>query len=411
MLLLYKADILADMIPIVDREEPLSDMEPMRLSETSRHRTMLNDLAMTLAMQATSFHSHLPMAIRQALSDLVRSMNCYYSNLIEGHHTHPIDIERALHNDYSSNPEKRDLQLEAQAHITVQRWLDSGGLNEPATTAASVTAIHQHFCEQLPPTLLQVRSEKNNTFHSIVPGEWRQQDVQVGQHVAISPGAIPRFMQRFEQSYRHLGPSETLLAAAAAHHRLLWIHPFLDGNGRVARLMSHSMLTVTLNTGGIWSIARGLARQEQIYKQHLAHCDLARRNALDGRGTRSEEALAAFSQFFLETCLDQINFMNQLVQPEQLHQRILYWAAEGIRTKQLPLKTDRIIEALLYRGSVLRSEVPSILDTGERQARRIIAHLMDEERIITAASVRAPLQLAFPAKRAADWMPGLFPAG
>ena len=40
----------------------------------------------------------------------------------------------------------------------------------------------------------------------------------------------------------------------------LWIHPFLDGNGRVARLMSYAMLLDALDTGGIWSIARGLAR-------------------------------------------------------------------------------------------------------------------------------------------------------
>ena len=63
-------------------------------------------------------------------------------------------------------------------------------------------------------------------------------------------------------------------AAAAAHHRLLWIHPFLDGNGRVARLMSHAMLLDTLESGGVWSIARGLARNVAAYKGHLAACDL-----------------------------------------------------------------------------------------------------------------------------------------
>jgi Fic family protein len=50
-------------------------------------------------------------------------MNCYYSNLIEGHDTHPVDIERALKNDYSQDRRKRDLQLEAKAHIAVQRWI------------------------------------------------------------------------------------------------------------------------------------------------------------------------------------------------------------------------------------------------------------------------------------------------
>jgi Fic family protein len=65
-------------------------------------------------------------------------------------------------------------------------------------------------------------------------------DVKVGDPISISPGAVPRFLQRFEQAFGRLGKTDAILSAAAAHHRLLWIHPFLDGNGRVARLMSHA---------------------------------------------------------------------------------------------------------------------------------------------------------------------------
>lgn len=80
----------------------------------------------------------------------------------------------------------------------------------------------------------------------------------------------PRFLARFEEVYGDLGNSETILAAAAAHHRLAWIHPFLDGNGRVIRLMSYATLRDTLHTGGIWSIAPGLTRNIDVYEQHLA---------------------------------------------------------------------------------------------------------------------------------------------
>src|SRR5690606_21003164 len=118
------------------------------------------------------------------------------------------------------------------------------------------------------------------------PGVLRKRHVRVGQqHIPVSPGALPRFLKRFEEAYSGLGKAETIISAAAAHHRLLWIHPFLDGNGRVARLMSYAMLRDALETGGIWSIARGLARQESKYKAHLAACDDERRGDLDGRGT------------------------------------------------------------------------------------------------------------------------------
>ena len=95
---------------------------------------------------------------------------------------------------------------------------------------------------------------------------------------------MPRFLARFEEVYGRLGKTDTILAAAAAHHRLSWIHPFLDGNGRVTRLMSHAMLLERSIPAAVWSIARGLARNVDGYKEHLAACDLPRRNDLDGSG-------------------------------------------------------------------------------------------------------------------------------
>ena len=189
-------------------------------------------------------------------------MNCYYSNLIEGHDTHPVDIERALRNDYSADPHKRDLQLEAKAHVAVQGWIDGGGLSGRAMTVAALREIHKRFGELLPEELLRVSEPDTPEILLMVPGDLRHRDVRVGHHVPVSPGALPRFLARFEEVYGRLGRSETILAAAAAHHRLLWIHPFLDGNGRVARLMSHAVLLEALDTGAVWSVARGLARRD-----------------------------------------------------------------------------------------------------------------------------------------------------
>jgi Fic family protein len=208
--------------------------------------------------------------------------------------------------------------------------------------------------------------------------------------------------------YGQLGKADVILGAAAAHHLLLWIHPFLNGNGRVARLMSHAMLLDALDTGAAWSVARGLARNVAAYKGHLAACDLPRRNDLDGRGSLSEEALAAFSHFFLETCIDQVSFMEGLAQPERLRARILLWAQEEVRLGALPPQAGSILEAVLYRGELPRGEVADLLGLTPRHARRIVAALVDRN-ILTADGQREPLRLAFPAALASRWMPGLFP--
>src|SRR5580698_882297 len=149
-------DIKADIKPVSNRNEAIGLMEPLLIGESSKHRGALNDLALELAQKSAGFRRSLPDSLLTSLDDLVRAMNCYYSNLIEGHDTHPIDIERALKGDYSKDAKKRDLQLEAKAHITVQQWIDSGGLKGRAVTAESICEIHKRFCDQLPEDLLWV---------------------------------------------------------------------------------------------------------------------------------------------------------------------------------------------------------------------------------------------------------------
>lgn len=403
-----KAAMMSDDKVLPDRGESVSLMEPMRISESSRHRGDIVDLAFELAAASAGFRRSLPEGILTALADLVRSMNCYYSNLIEGHDTHPVDIERALMDDYSANAEKRNLQLEARAHIAVQRWIDGGGLRGRAPGAAGICEIHRRFAELLPDELLWVENPDSGERMQVIPGALRERDVRVGNHVPVSPGALPRFLAQFERIYGRLGTAETIMGSAAAHHRLLWIHPFPDGNGRVARLMSHAMLLEALDTGGVWSIARGLARNVRSYKNHLAQCDLPRRNDLDGRGNLSEEGLAAFTRFFLETCLDQVKFMEALVKPDRLRERVLLWVEEEVRTDALPQKAGRILEAILYRGELPRGDVPALLDASDRHSRRVVAALV-ERGVVVSASTRAPLRLAFPATLASRWMPGLFP--
>jgi Fic family protein len=404
----YNADIKEDIVTAPDRGELIVMMEPLGIGETSRHRGKLTDMALELAQKAAGFRRSLPESLLASLADLVRAMNCYYSNLIEGHNTHPIDIERALKNDYSKDARKRDLQLEAKAHIAVQEWIDRGGLKGRAVTSDGIRETHRRFCELLPEALLWVEDPEKKERVRVVAGELRKRDVVVGTHVAVSAGAVSRFLARFEEVYGAQNKTDSILASATGHHRLLWIHPFLDGNGRVARLMSHAMLLESLDTGAAWSVARGLARNVEAYKRHLVACDQPRRNDLDGRGQLSEEALAAFAEFFLGICIDQVDFMESLVQPDRLRTRIRMWVEEEIRLGNLPAKSENILEAVLYRGELPRGEAAGVVNTGDRQARRVVSALL-EHGVLASESPRAPLRLVFPAQLASRWMPGLFP--
>src|ERR1035437_6678581 len=170
------ADIKAE-----DQGELVSLMEPLLITDSSRYRGPLTDLALDLAQKSAGFRRSLPPSLLASLADLVRAMNCYYSNLIEGHDTHPMDIERALKNDYSQDRGKRNLQLEAMAHIAVQQWIDTGGLKGGvAIGAEAIAEIHRRFRELLPEDLLWAEDPLTNQRVRLVPGEFRGRDVQVG---------------------------------------------------------------------------------------------------------------------------------------------------------------------------------------------------------------------------------------
>lgn len=375
---------------------------------------VLENLAFDLAREASELSAQLHPVVRLGVAELVRSMNCYYSNLIEGHHTHPRDIDRALAADYSSDAHRRDLQLEARAHVEVQRTID-GRLDElprPSAATAFIEWTHREFCQRLPESLLVVENPDTGERISVVPGQLRSRTVAVGRHVAPAPEDLEPFMLRFEQAYASSRFTKTrqVIAVAAAHHRFLWIHPFLDGNGRVARLMSHAMLLEIGIGSALWSVSRGLARHSVDYKRLLMAADEPRRNDLDGRGALSESALTEFCRFFLETCLDQVRFMRELLDPTELQRRMELYVRDEESAGRLPARSYVILREALLVGEVERGRVPKLIDASERTARRVVAELVDK-RLLVSRSHKAPLRLGFPIDVVERWFPRLYPAG
>ena len=387
----------------------ISSMEPMVPEEASRR---LDDDILPLIAEANQLAGRIHPILRESIGDLVRSMNCYYSNLIEGHDTHPRDIDRALANDFSSEPKKRDLQKEAVAHIHVQRLIDNG--RDPdawPASAAYASWLHEEFCSRLPPEMLFVTDEKTGERLTIVPGAWRKRDVDVGRHVPPAHEDLARFMARFDTAYGSppLSKMRQIQTVGAVHHRFLWIHPFLDGNGRVARLMSHALFKRLGIGTSLWSVARGLARDDARYKSLLAQADQPREGDLDGRGNLTQRGLIDFCKFFLIQSVDQIRFMSELLEPATLLMRIEIYIEEEVRAKRLLRGSFAVLREAVMSGEVARSKIPTLTGYEERSARNVTAGLV-ERGLLTAETHRAPLRLAFPADVAERWFPNLYPA-
>ncbi len=387
----------------------VSAMEPMLVEESE---LALEDIAANLLADSNGLAKRMHPVLRESVGTLVRSMNCYYSNLIEGHDTHPRDIDRALANDFSDEPRKRDLQHEALAHIHVQRLIDED--RDPQVWPATATYarwLHREFCNRLPEELLWVENPATGERLPVIPGAFRERDVRVGQHIPPPHNALPRFLARFDQAYGvRLSRIRQIQAVGAVHHRFLWIHPFLDGNGRVARLMSHALLKRLEVGTSLWSVARGLAREETRYKQLLMGADHPREGDRDGRGKLTLRGLVAFSRFFLERAVDQVGFMGELMEPEALMARIELHIEEEVRAKRLPRGSLTVLREAVLAGKVERSRVPILTNYEERAARKVTSALVNRGMLV-AESSRAPLRLGLPADVVERWFPRLYPVG
>ena len=385
-------------------EPLLPDLRRAELAELSQE--------ITLAVGELRGFVHAPV-VREKIAALVREMNCYYSNLIEGHKTLPRDIERAQHEDFSTNTRQKDNQLLALAHIQTEEAMDARLRGEGTVDVYApdfLCWIHAEFYRQLPESM-QVSLTKAGKEYRIVPGQIRDYMVDVGSHTPPDSAALPAFLHRFQEAYRSpdILATDRLVAIAAAHHRLAWIHPFGDGNGRVARLHSQALLHHHgLDGYGLWTLSRGIARSQKTYYARLHEADQPRANDVDGRGSLSERGLAQFCRFFLETVLDQVAFMGGLLKLGDLRTRIeRHFAYEALHLTKHREELMRVVRALADEGEFARERVSEISGKGTTTAAEIIK-LGLREGYIESPSPKGKLRIAFPTHVLPSYFPGLF---
>ena len=345
------------------------------------------------------------------LRSLLRSMNSYYTNRVEGQHTRPHEIDQALRNDFSKDAKLAAKQRLAVAHIEAEAALEQRYAGEVGAhalySADAVLAMHQElFGRLLASDLLTDEGEP------IVPGQLRQREVQVGQHVAPAFARVSAFLHRWGDHYGKVRRGEAaLVGMACAHQRLGWMHPFVDGNGRVMRLHTHSLLSALGYTGGLWSPVRGFARDTERYYALLADADSLRRGDLDGRGNLSEQALIAWADYVLDVCQDQVNFMAGMLDFETLMARLqacLVFEAtvekSGVRQESL-----RGLHYLFLSGNEMaRGDFKAMLGMSDRGATDALGALL-KRGLLKSDSPKGEVRYALPQHALRFIFPRLWP--
>lgn len=372
----------------------------------------LKDMAQEIIAASAGLESKVARETAIVLGDELRLINSYYSNLIEGHKTTIPDINMALKNKFSQNPEKKYAQELCAAHVeTEKRFMEFVNALQKLNICSRrfLSEIHAAFYANLPEEHLFTHTPKGFSKALVNPGQIRDANVSVDGRSLHGPfhQDLPALLNAFAQSYApdQFHGDERLIAMAASHHRLTWLHPFRDGNGRVVRLFSGLYLAgIGVNKSNLWSLSRGLSRNKKRYMFELWATDSP--DEQNDVHYFDDDLLADFCKFFFEICLDQIRFMEDLLRLDQIESRIDWYVETRAKHDKKPLRIEaaKILRAVFMRGAIPRGMAVEILNMSERSARRIVSALI-ENGLLQSQSHRAPLTIGLPI----DVLPYYFP--
>lgn len=367
----------------------------------------LQSRAASICQDATELSGVAHPVTQESLRELVRAMNSYYSNRIEGQSTSPLNIERALRQEFSPESDTARLQRLALAHIKAERELEARvRAGEPALHTAFVLEAHRALYGRLAP------EERMSDGRVIEPGGVRPEYVTVGEHVPPEFESLPRFFERFDQVYgARRSWDMQLIAIACAHHRMAWVHPFFDGNGRAARLQTHCALWPL--SRGLWSVNRGLARRRDDYYARLANADKPRRGDLDGRGNLTEAGLREWVEFFLDVCEDQVGFMKRMLELDGMKRRIEALVVFRMETERdsgggMRREATLPLHYAFTSGPMSRSEFTQMSGLGDRTARSLLSYLL-RAGLLVSDSKLGPVRLGLPLDALQFLFPALYP--
>src|ERR1700738_2796768 len=111
-----------------------SDFEPLIPNAEDKR---LSELSVEIFQKSGQLNNDsLGKETLEEVRTIVRLMNSYYSNLIEGHHTNPRELKRALDRGQEKEDTKRKHRL-SRAHMEVEQSIEDRLLSEPQTEVYS----------------------------------------------------------------------------------------------------------------------------------------------------------------------------------------------------------------------------------------------------------------------------------
>ena len=165
---------------------------------------------------------------QKVLDRWLRTELAYTSNAIEGNTLTRKETELAIDEKVTSGAKPINDYLEALNHAKAFEFIQS--------SAKAGVQIDENYILQIHKIILSGIDDTNAGFYRSV-----RVRISGSQTILPNPLKVPDLMKDFSD-WLMQKEDDMLLKAFEAHYRLVSIHPFVDGNGRTARLLLNSML-------------------------------------------------------------------------------------------------------------------------------------------------------------------------
>ncbi len=218
-------------------------------------------------------------------------------------------------------------------------------------------AINKTFVSQLHTLVVRGLSRPPSGEGDNTPGAYRTHEVRVGKH--NPPLTLSCIEEEMSDLFGFLAkkdkPQFELLKIAIAVHRFLWIHPFGNGNGRVARLFTFALLKMHgYAAKSFLHPAASFCVNRDSYYEKLSIADSGK-----------EENILAWCEFFLQSVYDELVKVARLFDVDYVKNRILLPALRSFLSEQKISDIEFSILALAIekqriKNSDVRAKFPKL---------------------------------------------------
>lgn len=350
-------------------------------------------LAERLCINSAKLENLHNQSITNSLKKIFRVVNVYYSNRLDSKEMEFSHVYDALFENRVDS-----LSYLSLAQYRLQLFLEEHKNNcKNPYTKEFITDIHKNFFIQKHMDEFLVLKNQNLSMRA---GEFRDKNVMVRKHEAPSFGIIPLLFTQFEASYT---PSlshnkiSKLIYALCSFHRVLWIHPFLFSNERIARIyLDFLMQFIDIEGYGLWSFSRGIRKNESEYKERLKQADQKANTINDGQGPLTNEGLREYLLFMLKIANEEIEYSlkNMQILPKRV-QNYVKLSREGFfDAEELPKNTDALFEKIFLYGDVKRGDIKNIIQKQDRSA-TYFTQSLTKQNIIYSDTPRGDIKINF----------------